>query len=653
MKKGLLVLMMVLCINAINVYGQAYYADTFGNYGPGSLGAGGPFSNSYPQCKFYTTYTYQPTELASKGIVPGTVIFGTGYHKMNVQNFPQGNNSILEIGMRCKPNNDTCTSNFIGSSFYNYASLNTLFQAYPSYMSYFVSPTFYTPTNIGWVPLMLDVPFVYTGGAIEVITKFDPDTVGLNYTMTYGFSHQSGNNCNYEWGQGINCAGYGLTGKPTTLLFHSIAPPLCNGVPNGGVIYGNQHICANVDYTLYLGNQSAGTGITYQWQQKPVASGTWNNISGATNVYYTINISTPTVFRCMVTCINSGLSASSTNFTVNPETVHIDSISVAFNANQAIFTPHLSDTAFVYYYSIQWGDGTSDNYTLAQSHNYNIDSTYTAVFTVNTMCGIHTYSKTFTIGCIGSSTFIDTISANKFVSCPGGQVTLSVQDTLPANYNIEWQAFINWNWTTLSGLTGSPVIVSPTANIIYRNKATCTISGNFKYSNFDTIWVTYPPIAGNITATNTTTNYYNFTNSGMSNVQSYKWYFGDGDSSSSLAPSHHYNLAGTYNVWFVVTNAGNGCTDTAFTTVTITTGIDETQPKLFSIAPNPFNESFVVACPDAKGSLMIVDGMGKVVKSVVVKSANMTIDLKGFAAGVYLVKYDDGIVKETAKVVKE
>ena len=103
----------------------------------------------------------------------------------------------------------------------------------------------------------------------------------------------------------------------------------------------------------------------------------------------------------------------------------------------------------------------------------------------------------------------------------------------------------------------------------------------------------------------------------------------------------------------MVTNAGNGCTDTAFTTVTITTGVEDVQGRFFSVSPNPFNESFVVACPDAKGSLMIVDGMGKVVKSVVVKSANMTIDLKGFAAGVYLVKYDDGIVKETAKVVKE
>ena len=135
--------------------------------------------------------------------------------------------------------------------------------------------------------------------------------------------------------------------------------------------------------------------------------------------------------------------------------------------------------------------------------------------------------------------------------------------------------------------------------------------------------------------------------------QSYKWYFGDGDSSTSLAPSHHYNLQGTYNVWFVVTNAGNGCTDTAFTTVTITTGVEDVQGRLFSVSPNPFKESFTANCPAAKGSIMIVDGMGKVVKSVVVKSANMTIDMKGFSSGIYLINYENENQSETVKIMKQ
>jgi len=138
----------------------------------------------------------------------------------------------------------------------------------------------------------------------------------------------------------------------------------------------------------------------------------------------------------------------------------------------------------------------------------------------------------------------------------------------------------------------------------------------------------------------------------MSNAQSYKWFFGDGDTSISLSPNHHYNLSGIYNVAFV-TKSVNGCTDTAFTTVNITTGIEETQTKLFSVAPNPFNESFVVNCPAAKGSLDIVDGMGIVVKLLVVKSVNTSIDMKGFASGVYLIKYQNGNESITQKIIKQ
>ena len=45
--------------------------------------------------------------------------------------------------------------------------------------------------------------------------------------------------------------------------------------------------------------------------------------------------------------------------------------------------------------------------------------------------------------------------------------------------------------------------------------------------------------------------------------------------------------------------------------------------------------------------------MGRVVKSVVVKSVNTTIDIKGFSSGVYLIKYQNDNETETVKVMKE
>lgn len=56
---------------------------------------------------------------------------------------------------------------------------------------------------------------------------------------------------------------------------------------------------------------------------------------------------------------------------------------------------------------------------------------------------------------------------------------------------------------------------------------------------------------------------------------SYKWYFGDGDSSALASPSHTYLTAGTFNVMLVAYNA-NTCipSDTAYTTVKVIPSVD-------------------------------------------------------------------------------
>jgi gliding motility-associated-like protein len=51
-------------------------------------------------------------------------------------------------------------------------------------------------------------------------------------------------------------------------------------------------------------------------------------------------------------------------------------------------------------------------------------------------------------------------------------------------------------------------------------------------------------------------------------VTSWKWYFGDGDSSSSQNPQHSYGQGGTYNIMFIAANIKN-CTDTAVSELVI------------------------------------------------------------------------------------
>lgn len=64
----------------------------------------------------------------------------------------------------------------------------------------------------------------------------------------------------------------------------------------------------------------------------------------------------------------------------------------------------------------------------------------------------------------------------------------------------------------------------------------------------------------------------NFTNQSIgSNIVSWQWDFGDGNTSTAVNPNHTYTVAGEYDVRLVVTNAG-GCTDTLLQRAVVTVG---------------------------------------------------------------------------------
>ncbi len=83
---------------------------------------------------------------------------------------------------------------------------------------------------------------------------------------------------------------------------------------------------------------------------------------------------------------------------------------------------------------------------------------------------------------------------------------------------------------------------------------------------------------------------------------------------------------------------------------------NETIPSLIKVYPNPAKDKITVSIKDYAGkggSLVLTDIEGKVVKSVVLKTEDCSIDLKDLPVGVYLLQYDDGEVCETVKFVKE
>lgn len=83
------------------------------------------------------------------------------------------------------------------------------------------------------------------------------------------------------------------------------------------------------------------------------------------------------------------------------------------------------------------------------------------------------------------------------------------------------------------------------------------------------------------------------------------------------------------------------------------TSISSVEPNYLTVSPNPFNESFEVTCPIANGRISVIDVNGKLILTKKVSKLKQSVDLKGVASGVYFVKFDNGTITETVKILKQ
>lgn len=101
---------------------------------------------------------------------------------------------------------------------------------------------------------------------------------------------------------------------------------LCSGAPNGGdAIASATDICTGGSTNLSLAGTTIGADITYQWQSRASGTGTFADITGATNTAYAVtNLVAATEYRCKVTCTTSTQSAYSDTVAVNIVMLEID-----------------------------------------------------------------------------------------------------------------------------------------------------------------------------------------------------------------------------------------------------------------------------------------------------------------------------------------
>jgi Zn-dependent metalloprotease len=121
--------------------------------------------------------------------------------------------------------------------------------------------------------------------------------------------------------------------------------------------------------------------------------------------------------------------------------------------------------------------------------------------------------------------------------------------------------------------------------------------------------------------------------------KNYKWYFGDGDSSSEVNPTHDYATEDSFTVTLIVTNSA-GCECAYITQVRgANVSVRDFQTQNITLYPNPNKGSFSIKS-DLKGEVQVrmVDVYGRLVHEEKTTSAGLIhIDTDVKAAGAYMI----------------
>jgi GEVED domain/Secretion system C-terminal sorting domain len=124
-----------------------------------------------------------------------------------------------------------------------------------------------------------------------------------------------------------SCGSYGY-GETEDYLVNLQQAVGCIGTPvAGNTVANDTTVCIGSIVSFSINGSTQASGITYQWQENGV------NISGATNPTLTDTVTGPSTYQCIVTCANSGQTATSASLTliINPFSVCYCSAAASFS----------------------------------------------------------------------------------------------------------------------------------------------------------------------------------------------------------------------------------------------------------------------------------------------------------------------------------
>ncbi len=283
--------------------------------------------------------------------------------------------------------------------------------------------------------------------------------------------------------------------------------------------------------------------------------------------------------------------------------------------------------------TIAWDNGLSSN-TL-----HTVSPTVTTVYNV---------TVTDQDGC--SKTDSITITVNTYPNIS----VMSTSDTICDGETITITATgaQTYNWNT--GETNNAITVSPSQTTTYLVAGS---NGNCN-SNVVSLNITVLPTpnvvintSNNTIQVGTTINF----NANGSNATNYNWDFGDGNSSTSLTPSHLYSSPGNYLVTLTGDNGSCSGQDTVMITVNDWNSIvNESNDLNISLYPNPAKDQITIEnIPSDVTKLQLVDITGKTIKTLLVQSDMTLIPLLDVSNGSYILigQNETGLTSFMSKII--
>ncbi len=160
----------------------------------------------------------------------------------------------------------------------------------------------------------------------------------------------------------------------------------------------------------------------------------------------------------------------------------------------------------------------------------------------------------------------------------------------------------------------------------------------------------------------------------VGNNLKYTWYFGDGDSSTTMLPTHNYASAGTYNVCLKIIDIVGGCTDIYCDSITVDSlgilrnawvlkvirnyvSVDKPEQIIDNVRvyPNPNNGSFTLYLDKEilLNQIFITDINGRIVKEIIPQNIpKQKINFDG-SSGVYFIRLITSEGNRALRLIKQ